>query len=95
MMMKMDMTHVRCINELAYCRKLSEKLGVWREEPPEDVSWDPVCLSQSLLRVDPEGQPHIDARTIDPEFQVQLAWCWTERKIVIILRMLHGETIQK
>ena len=54
---KMDLTHARCINEFAYWRELSEKLGVWQEDPPEDVSSDHVSLSQPLLRVGPEGQP--------------------------------------
>ena len=90
MTMKMDLTHARCINEFAYCRKLSEKLGVWREDPPEDVSLDRVCLSQPLLRVGLDGQPRSDARTIDRDFEVPLAWCWSERKNRYHLEVMTG-----
>ena len=90
MTMKMDLAHARCIKEFAYCRKLSEKPGVSREDPPEDVSLDHVCLSQPLLRVGPDGQPRSDAITIDCDFEVPLAWCWTERKNRHHLQVMTG-----
>ena len=95
MMIKVDLTHARCINEFAYCRKLSEKLGVSQEDPPEDLSPDHVCSSHPVLRVGPEGKPRSDARTIDVTSRYRSRDVGPKGKIGIIFRSPVGGTTQK